>query len=64
MSLDQVISALQQRKGTGAWRDIAKHAGVHYDTVARIARRKWENPSVGTVAKLSAAIRAVKVAKA
>lgn len=59
MTLNQVTSALQEMKGHGAWLEIARATGIHYDTVARIARGAIANPSIQTVEKLAAAIALV-----
>lgn len=59
MTLHQVVESLQRLKGEGAWLDVAKATGIHYDTVARIARGSIKNPSIKTVEKLEAAIELV-----
>lgn len=58
MTLDQILIELEHLKGTGAWRVIADGAGVHYDTLARIAigHESYRNPTIGTVARIGEAI--------
>lgn len=63
MKLEQIISALQARKGHGLWHKIAKESGVHYDTVARIARGSIVSPGIQTVERLTDALRVVKAPK-
>lgn len=58
MKLDQVIAELQALKGTGEWFEIAKATGIHYDTLARIARRKV-TPRVDNVEKIVEVIAAI-----
>lgn len=60
MTLHQVVESLQRLKGEGAWIDIARSTGIHYDTVARIARGAIKNPGIGTVEKLAAALALVE----
>ncbi|MCM5682926.1 hypothetical protein M8A51_25670 [Schlegelella sp. S2-27] len=62
MRLDKLIEALQEIKGSGEWEKLARLSGVNYFTVARIARRKIANPGIGTVEKLTAALRKLKQA--
>lgn len=38
MKHTELLAALAARKGDGTWADIARLAGLHYDTIARIAR--------------------------
>jgi transcriptional regulator with XRE-family HTH domain len=56
MRFDDVMAALQRCKGGGAWAAIAEKSGVHYDTVARIARGKMSAPGVLVVEKIADAI--------
>lgn len=56
MKFDDVLKTLDARKGDGTWLAVAKLSGLHYDTVARIARGKMESPSVQTVEKIVAAL--------
>lgn len=60
MKLDQVIASLQAVKGDGAWRVVAERAGIHYDTLARIARGAIEDPSAKTVERIAAALKTLK----
>lgn len=60
MKLDQVIAALQAHKGDGAWQIIATRSGIHYDTLARIARGAIADPSARTVEKIADAIQFIE----
>lgn len=57
MKFADVLKALDDHKGDGTWEKVAILAGIHYDTVARIARGKMGQPSVQTVEKIAAALR-------
>ncbi len=56
MKFSDVIKALDAHKGDGTWLEVAKLSGLHYDTVARIARGAMGAPSVQTVEKIAAAL--------
>lgn len=58
MKFDELLLALQKRKGTGDWRELAKRAGVSYDTLVRIARGDIPSPGIRTVEALSNALEA------
>lgn len=64
MKFDEVLKELAACKGDGSWQVIANRAGIHYDTVARIARGDIPNPSVLAVEKLAAAIEQMAAEKA
>lgn len=59
MKFDDVLAALDAHKGSGDWRLISDRAGIHYDTIARIARRDMTQPSVQTVEKIAEALAAL-----
>lgn len=61
MKFDDVLKALDARKGDGTWLAISKLAGIHYDTVARIARGDMPTPSVRTVEKIADALEMLRV---
>lgn len=56
MRFADVLKSLAARKGDGSWLMVAKLAGVHYDTVARIARGDMKTPSVQAVERIAAAL--------
>lgn len=56
MKFADVLAALNESRGKGLWQEVAREAGVHYDTVARIARRDMPTPSVQVVESLAAAL--------
>lgn len=56
MKFDDVLKTLHDHKGDGTWAKVAKATGLHYDTVARIARRDMEAPSVQSAEKIAAAL--------
>lgn len=59
MKLDQVIEALQSLKGDGAWRAVAEHSHIHYDTLARIARGDIKRPGVQTIEAIAEALAVI-----
>lgn len=63
MKIERIISELQARKGSGLWRKVSSVSGVHYDTVARIARGAIKNPGALTLEHLEQAFRVVKAPK-
>jgi len=64
MTFAETLQALDERKGDGSWREIARRAGLHYDTVARIARGGMKNPGVKVVEAIGLAIDAIDAEKA
>ncbi len=64
MNFDEVLKALEASKGDGTWLAVSQLANVHYDTVARIARRAMERPSVQVVERIAAALEQIGKAKA
>lgn len=64
MRLNELKAALQALKGDGAWQVIATRSGIHYDTLARIARGDHDDPSVRTVEKIADALQWLKAVKA
>lgn len=64
MRFDDVLKALEAHKGDGTWAVVADKAGVHYDTIARIARGKLKSPSVQAVERISAALEQIAADKA
>lgn len=64
MKFDDVLKTLAAHKGGGTWAAVSKLSGVHYDTVARIARGKMETPSVQTVEKIAAALETLNLVPA
>lgn len=56
MKFDDVLRVLHDHKGDGTWLKVAKATGLHYDTVARIARRDMEAPSIQSVEKIESAL--------
>lgn len=48
MKLDDLKQVLKEHKGTGEWREVARRAGVSYDTVVRIARGDIDSPRMKT----------------
>lgn len=63
MKFDDVLKVLDAHKGDGTWLAVSKLSGVHYDTVARIARRTMKTPSVTNVEKIADALRLLKLAE-
>jgi hypothetical protein len=57
-TLSAIITGLQAIKGEGRWKSISKASGVHYDTVARIARGDLKAPSVLICERISDALDA------
>lgn len=57
MRLDDLRAALQGMKGSTEWRRIATETGIHYDTIARIARGAIKQPSVQTVESIERALK-------
>jgi hypothetical protein len=57
-TLSAIITGLQAIKGEGRWKAISKASGVHYDTIARIARGKLKGPSVLICERISDALDA------
>lgn len=64
MKLDEIKAGLQSLKGRGAWLEIAKRTGIHYDTVARIARGAIGNPTTQTVEAIAEALVWLQAEKA
>lgn len=56
MKFDDVLKALAAHKGDGTWQRVAEKTHLHYDTIARIARRDMESPSVQNVERIAAAL--------
>lgn len=63
MRFDEVLGRLRAVKGDGAWLEVSKRAGVHYDTVARIARGAIPAPSVVIVERIADALTAIEAGK-
>lgn len=63
MKYDDVLKALNAHKGDGTWLAVAKLAGVHYDTIARIARKDMKAPSVQSIERIAAALERLAAAK-
>lgn len=40
MKFEDILKSLEAHKGDGTWQRVADGAHIHYDTIARIARRK------------------------
>lgn len=59
MKFDDVLKALGAHKGDGTWAVVAKRTGLHYDTVARIARGNMPQPSVQAIEKIADALVAL-----
>jgi hypothetical protein len=59
MTFDQLLALLDTAKGTGKWREAAQVAGLHYNTVARIARGAMPRPSEDVAGRLKAAVAQV-----
>ena len=64
MKFADVLKALAARKGGRDWALVAEMAGMHYDTLARIARGDIGNPGVLAVEKIAAALEKIEAAKA
>lgn len=56
MRYEELLKALDDCKGDGTWKEVSKLAGIHYDTVARIARRDMAQPSVQVCERISDAL--------
>lgn len=57
MKFDEVLKALDAHKGDGTWPEVSRRTGLHYDTVARIARGAMERPSVQNVELIAGALQ-------
>lgn len=60
MTHDQLVAELRALKGSGAWQKVADAAGIHYFTVARIARGEMPNPGIKTCERIEAGLLVVK----
>lgn len=58
-TLAEIVDWLQRHKRSGRWREVAAHAGVTYDTVARIARGDME-PGIVVAERICRAIDATE----
>ena len=56
---EQLKAALAECRGTGKWAELAKAAGCHYDSIARIARGVHV-PNSALLERLSKALRTRK----
>ena len=64
MKFADVLKALAACKGGRDWALVAEMSGMHYDTLARIARGDIGNPGVLAVEKIAAALEKIKATKA
>lgn len=56
MEYQDLLRRLESIKRTGKWNDVAKLAGIPYDTVAKVARGFIKYPTVQTVEKIAKAL--------
>ena len=56
MRFADILTILAAHKGESTWRELAGQTGIHYDTIARIARGDFKNPGIVSVEKIGDAL--------
>jgi len=56
MRYSELLAALDKCKGDGTWKAISEVSGVHYDTVARIARGDMSSPGIKVCERIADAL--------